>query len=447
MNSTDDSSAFDRSRTAISRNNFSTPVQHLLERLVLRKRRSFFDYGCGKGDDLAGLQELGFDADGWDPNFRPGRPLKHAQVVNLGFVLNVIEDEKEREEVLRKAWNLTDGALMVSVISVYDRPSGKLKQFEDGFVTNTGTFQKYYEPGELNEYINEAIRIDSLPVTPWQIICFKDNEYEQEYLATSSNRALFRKAYPTPTHPLRKSRISQCIEQFRAESPADWDGIETICVNYAMAPPEQMISVHEPLRRCGITAKDVLEIVIEMYAFYKWEAIVSETKNKFIVQLALAFFRGKPQARHYGKNEKLAMRVHFGSFPAALEQAEMTLFSIGDVDRITALCAETTMGVEDEQALYVHSSCVPYLNPVLQTYIGAGQLFYGELDDVDIYKVHKQSGKLTLLFYEDFESVAEPILDTRAKINFRMRKIDFFDHRSDQQRLVGKNRYMAAIPT
>ena len=48
-----------RAKTTLSRNNFSRPVQHLLESGLLTKKRSFFDYGCGRGDDIAGLAELG----------------------------------------------------------------------------------------------------------------------------------------------------------------------------------------------------------------------------------------------------------------------------------------------------------------------------------------------------------------------------------------------------
>ena len=50
----------DRAKTALSRTNFSRPVQHLLESGLRSKKRSFFDFGCGRGDDIAGLAELGF---------------------------------------------------------------------------------------------------------------------------------------------------------------------------------------------------------------------------------------------------------------------------------------------------------------------------------------------------------------------------------------------------
>ena len=37
----------------------------------------------------------GLDAVGWDPHFAPDTPKEPTDVVNLGFVINVIEDSDE----------------------------------------------------------------------------------------------------------------------------------------------------------------------------------------------------------------------------------------------------------------------------------------------------------------------------------------------------------------
>jgi DNA phosphorothioation-associated putative methyltransferase len=59
---------------------------------LLDGTHSLFDYGCGRGDDLRGLRENGIEAQGWDPYFAPDEPVVAADIVNLGFVINVIED-------------------------------------------------------------------------------------------------------------------------------------------------------------------------------------------------------------------------------------------------------------------------------------------------------------------------------------------------------------------
>ena len=54
--------------------------------------------------DIEALNSLGYTASGWDPAFRPGAPKTEADVVNLGYVLNVIEEPSERIIALRNAF-------------------------------------------------------------------------------------------------------------------------------------------------------------------------------------------------------------------------------------------------------------------------------------------------------------------------------------------------------
>jgi hypothetical protein len=105
-----------RHRTALTRYSLSAPVQSLYRFGFLDTTKSFFDYGCGKGDDLRSLAELGLTASGWDPYFNADAELKHADIVNIGFVINVIESPAERSEALKNAYRLTDELLVVSAM-------------------------------------------------------------------------------------------------------------------------------------------------------------------------------------------------------------------------------------------------------------------------------------------------------------------------------------------
>ena len=87
----------ERERTALRRTGLSSPMQHLLRFGFLDGRYSLFDYGCGRGDDLRVLERMNIPATGWDPVFRPDARREPAEIVNLGFVLNVIEDARERD--------------------------------------------------------------------------------------------------------------------------------------------------------------------------------------------------------------------------------------------------------------------------------------------------------------------------------------------------------------
>lgn len=85
-----------RHLTALSRNNLSAPIQCLARHGVLDGSLSIFDYGCGKGDDIRNLRVNNINVSGWDPHYAPDLPKQSADIVNIGFVINVIENYQER---------------------------------------------------------------------------------------------------------------------------------------------------------------------------------------------------------------------------------------------------------------------------------------------------------------------------------------------------------------
>jgi hypothetical protein len=80
----------DRHKTAMTRYDLSKPVKSLLEYGMLKSGDVFLDYGCGQGSDVRGLQGVGHTAEGWDPVHQPKAKKREADVVNMGYVLNVI---------------------------------------------------------------------------------------------------------------------------------------------------------------------------------------------------------------------------------------------------------------------------------------------------------------------------------------------------------------------
>jgi len=99
----------DRHKTAMTLYDLSKPVKSLLEYGMLKASDVFFDYGCGQGSDVRGLQRLGHTANGWDPVHQPEGKKWEADVVNIGYVLNVIEDPAERLRPTRRPTTSTCG--------------------------------------------------------------------------------------------------------------------------------------------------------------------------------------------------------------------------------------------------------------------------------------------------------------------------------------------------
>jgi hypothetical protein len=178
-----------RHRTALQRYSLSTPMQALFRHGYLDGRGSVFDYGCGRGDDVRILKELGLDAVGWDPHFAARAEKREADVVNLGFVINVIEDARERRAALTGAYALARKVLAVAALIGGRTAYEQHRLFRDGVLTTRGTFQKYFSQQELREYLEESLGREPIAVAPGVFFVFRDDLEEQRFLAARQTLA------------------------------------------------------------------------------------------------------------------------------------------------------------------------------------------------------------------------------------------------------------------
>jgi hypothetical protein len=111
----------ERHRAAIARVTASKPVRLAVEAGLFPPDTTYFDYGCGHGADIEYIQRLDHTSSGWDPHYRPDTEPVTADVVNLGYVINVIEDTAERREALINAWGLAQKVLIVAAQVLIER--------------------------------------------------------------------------------------------------------------------------------------------------------------------------------------------------------------------------------------------------------------------------------------------------------------------------------------
>ncbi len=153
----------DRHKAALVRKTLSRPTRLALAAGLFLPETTFFDYGCGYGGDIERIAEQGYQSEGWDPYYRPDSPLIESDIVNLGYVINVIESAEERQDALLKAWQLTRQVLIVSAQILIDDSERGLMAYEDGIITRRNTFQKYYQQEELIQYIDSSLGVVSIP--------------------------------------------------------------------------------------------------------------------------------------------------------------------------------------------------------------------------------------------------------------------------------------------
>jgi hypothetical protein len=198
----------ERHRAAIARVTASKPVRLAVEAGLFPPATTYFDYGCGHGADIEYIQRLGLNSTGWDPHFQPDVPQTPADVVNLGYVINVIEDTAERREALINAWKLAQKVLIVAAqVLIDDRTRGVIA-YGDGIITRRNTFQKYYEQEELKFYIDQVLGVDAIPVALGIYFVFRDDAQAEAFRASR-----FRSRATAPRIRLKVNKFEQYRER------------------------------------------------------------------------------------------------------------------------------------------------------------------------------------------------------------------------------------------
>ena len=180
----------DRHKTAMTRYDLSKPVKTLLEYGMLKTGATFFDYGCGQGSDVRGVKGLGHDADGWDPVHMPSTSKRAADIVNMGYVLNVIEDPAERLEALVDAFRYAKRLLVVSGLINETVDTATARPYGDGVLTRANTFQKYFEQQELQQYIEDALDVTAVPVALGIFYVFRNPAEHQDFISARTRRTV-----------------------------------------------------------------------------------------------------------------------------------------------------------------------------------------------------------------------------------------------------------------
>jgi len=509
----------ERHKTAMTRYDLSKPVKTLLEYGILKPEATFFDYGCGQGSDVRGLQALGHAAEGWDPVHRPEVPKREADIVNMGYVLNVIEDPAERLESLVDAYRHARRLLVVSGLIQETVESDRAAQYRDGIVTRRNTFQKFFEQQELQQYIEDALDSTAVPVALGVFYVFRDPADQQDFLSARSRRAIdwtqistrlglggprtmwkalydahkelldgfgnvalalgrfpaqaeFAQLQELDEHLGSAKRALRAFVQGGATEGLDWeeirvrfgigqppkrhwevlyeehrellDGFWSLMLRLGRLPESEEYPQTGELREKVGSPKSALRMFVQKGGGDEVRKAAENRKRDLLVYVALANLRKRVPFGHLSQSLRFDIREFFGNYTVALEKGMELLYAAGDTGEIELACEDLKVGWQDEQALYIHRSVLDELPPVLRAYVGCATALFGDVSQTDIIKLHKASGKVTFLGYDDFEGKPLPELRNRIKVNLRTRWVQVFDHSADGQLLYFKERFVGA---
>jgi DNA phosphorothioation-associated putative methyltransferase len=449
-----------RQRTALSRSGFSAPIQTLARHGLLAPGRTLFDYGCGRGDDVRGLRENGFTAAGWDPYYAPDQPVHGADLVNLGFVINVIEDFDERLEALTRAWSLAGTLLVVSVmLANQNDPRGA--RFRDGVMTRRGTFQKYFTQGELAAFVGQVLDVEPIPVAPGIVYAFRDQDAEQRFLLERSRGTRTRLRAPSTLNRERPPRARRDSKRDRAEATyqahqAALERLWSLRLDLGRTPDKAEVADELALTAAfGSLNKALRFIEARKEADLGGEAldhllaaVEQARQDDLTVYFALDQFARRKPYQHLEPGLRRDIKAFFGDYAAARAAGLALLMQIADTAAIGQACREAaehglgwleTASDEDDAetaaedvgapgavSLQLDARLVERLPPLLRVYVGAAAAAYGDYRHADLIKIHIGSGKLTLMRFDDFDGRPLPRLLERVKIKLREQDVDYF---------------------
>ncbi len=407
-----------RHRTAMERTAMSRPVALALSDAVITQDTTVFDYGCGHGGDIRRLAHMGHTAAGWDPAHRSDAEHTRSNVVNLGFVLNVIERPTERESTLRKAWDLTEDVLVVSARMSWEARQLRGRLHGDGIVTSTGTFQKLYTQEELRGFIETTLRVDAIAAAPGIFYVFRNNGRAQQYLAGRIRRR-------QRTRPGISAKLFDEHRELFEELAAFLDERGRI------PRPEELASADEIRDQIG-TIRQAVAVLRRVSGPDRWERITTERARDLIVYLALAALSGRPRFSELPDDLRYDVKDFFGSYKSACGQADKLLFGAGDLVQVNTACRAATVGKLTHQALYVHTSALAALPPLLRVYEGCGRTLSGTVDEATIIKLHRLKSQASYLEYPDFDADPHPTLATVVIARLGVMDITFKDFRDSE---------------
>lgn len=406
-----------RHRTAIARGALSRPVHLALELGLITAGSTFFDYGCGRGEDVTRMSAAGVQAEGWDPHFKPDAKKAPAQVVNLGYVVNVIPDPAERRDAVRDAWRLAERVLIVSARLDAERRNLSVSQAHgDGLLTGHGTFQKFYKQSELRTWLEEILETETIAIAPRVFAVFRAEDDANEFLLRNRRRR---------HHAVRVSLSDQIYGEHR-------DAINALIEFFAergrLPLKTEQLDLQQELVGAAGSVRRAWRIAVKATPDTDWNAIADERRLDLLVDLALLKLNRRPTFTGLPEATRHDVRGLIGSYKQATAEADQLLFSAGDPQVIAAAADKPDIGKRLPTALYVHSSALQYLPHVLRVYEGCAKWLVGAVDGANLIKLATNKPKVSYLEYPHFDRDPHPVLRRTTYVRIGALDVDERDY-------------------
>jgi len=379
------------------RHALSRPVALAVDDGLVRQDRTFFDYGCGRGDDLLRLHGMGIPVSGWDPAFFPDEERTPSDVVNLGYVVNVVEDSDERAVVLAAAWEIARQVLVVSARLDWEAADAAVDFQGDGVVTGKRTFQKFFRHEELRAWIERVLHRRPVAAAPGVFYVFRDETAAQSFAVRRVSRRR------------RTPGVEECRDLVAGHREL-LAPLVAFVTERGRLPVDRELPAAPRLTPVFGSVARAFSLLRRATGAGRWDRVRQERRADLLVYLALAAFPKRPRFGALPEATRHDVRAFCGSYKAGCAEADALLFSAGDQDAVDRACRDAGVGKLLPDALYVHHTAVEHLPPVLRVYEGCGRQLAGAVEGLTLVKLFRRRARVSYLVYEDFDRHPHPAL-------------------------------------
>lgn len=403
-----------RAKTALRRIDLSRPIRLALDDGMIRPgQTSVLDYGCGRGGDVERLGRVGVRCHGWDPHHRPDGELVASDVVNLGFVLNVIDDAGERQAALRRAWSLARSVLVVSARLTTDSRDLGGVPFRDGLRTSTGTFQKLYTQDELRAFVDGTLSVRSAAAAPGVFFVFRHPALEQEWLLRRVRRV-------RRVAPISREQLAAHRELL--------DPLVTFVAERGRLPRALELPEAPAIEAELGTLRNAFALIRRVTGTERWDRIRDARSQDLLVFLALSRFGKRPRPKDLPPEIRYDIRDLFGSHAAACRQADRLLLELANQRRLRAAAGASAVGKRLPTALYLHADALEALPPILRVLDGVARQLIGDVESSCVIKLHLDRPAVSYLEYPDFDTDPHPALHSGYLVRIDRLQCEYRDY-------------------
>ena len=430
-----------REKTAMARTGLSQPVGLMVRYGMLGKDSELFDYGCGRGDDVSTLLANGYAAFGWDPRFCPNGERRRADVVNLGFVINVSEDPHEREETVRSAWSYAERGMAVSVMVPGKYRVDGLRQHGDGYLSRKQTFQKYFFQDELIALVSSVTGERPVSLSPGIVAVFRDKELEQQVLFRKRSRAALLARISVP--PREPGVYSVKAAPLAARAAEELKAIWRMAMDLGRLPAEAEMDASvvaslsakriSPSRALAACAQEIIDPA-------QMKLAADARREDLLVHFALSLFPGAPAYGSLAASIQRDVRTFFGSHSAVIEAARRSLLALRDPDHVQdAFVRAVASGFAsfDAGRLRFSADSLEQLPVPVRIVAGCADIVHQGFTSIDLIEIGPGQGTLRGIACEGLEGALPRILTTvevdltrsRSRVRKHERKVLYLKSR------------------